>query len=387
MFEVKELCGRLCIGRQGENLARMVYFDELPTWKELFGEGRCELLHQRNGDSAPYPISLSVEGDRLCWKITNIDTAFEGEGKCELRYYVDDVSVKSKTIVTHVLPSLGDDVAEVPDPYEGWVDSVLKAAASVEDATTHQPIVGENKNWFVWDAEAQGYVDTGICAEGVKGEPGQKGDKGDPGTPGEKGDQGIPGIQGEKGEPGEKGEKGDKGDVPVKGVDYYTEEDKDEIINDVTEVISKNELELIASGVTTEEVNSIIISKDNDGNPFELCDMITIYSMSPIGKNTTALSYVFNNSFMQQSSNNGVSETSVMYHRLVGIHSGKRWDTYCYSVGNTAANCIVYTRDRYGQTTEKTVKSIKLYLFNSEYALPVGFEYEIYGRRVKNANT
>ena len=231
MFEIKELCGRLCIGRQGENLARMVYFDELSTWKELFGEGRCELLHLRNGDVAPYPVSLDVENDRLCWKITNVDTAVEGEGKCELRYYVDDVSVKSKTIVTHVLPSLGDDVAEAPDPYEGWVDSILKAAASVEDATTHQPTIGENKNWFVWNGEE--YVDTGILAEGKDGKPGQKGDKGEPGTPGEKGD------------------KGDKGDAPVKGVDYLTPEDKAEIVSDA------RKLKLIKTVTLEEDVQSV----------------------------------------------------------------------------------------------------------------------------------
>lgn len=189
MFEIKEICGRLCIGRQGENLARMVYFDELPTWKEKFGEGRCELLHQRNGDAAPYPISLEVEGDRLCWKITNIDTAFEGEGKCELRYYVDNVSVKSKIVVTHVLPSLGEHVAEAPDPYKDWVDDVLKAAAYVEGATTHQPTIGENKNWFVWNGEE--YVDTGIYA---KGEPGY---------------------------------------TPVKGEDYFTQKDIDDMVNAV----------------------------------------------------------------------------------------------------------------------------------------------------------
>lgn len=46
----------------------------------------------------------------------------------------------------------------------------------------------------------------------------------------------IPGPQGEKGEPGEKGADGapgKDGKTPVKGVDYYTEQDKQEIVNDV----------------------------------------------------------------------------------------------------------------------------------------------------------
>ena len=62
---------------------------------------------------------------------------------------------------------------------------------------------------------------------------------------GEKGDQGIQGVQGEKGEKGDKGDKGDqgatgeKGDTgaaghtPVKGIDYWTDADKTEIVNSV----------------------------------------------------------------------------------------------------------------------------------------------------------
>jgi hypothetical protein len=50
----------------------------------------------------------------------------------------------------------------------------------------------------------------------LKGDKGEQGDKGDQGIKGDKGDQGIQGIQ---------GAKGDKGDTPVKGVDYFTEED------------------------------------------------------------------------------------------------------------------------------------------------------------------
>ena len=57
--------------------------------------------------------------------------------------------------------------------------------------------------------------------QGPQGDPGPKGDKGDKGDTGEQGPQGIQGIQGEK------------GDSPVKGVDYWTATDKQEIINDV----------------------------------------------------------------------------------------------------------------------------------------------------------
>ena len=71
-----------------------------------------------------------------------------------------------------------------------------------------------------------------------------KGDKGDTGPQGPKGDKGEQGIQGPKGERGEQGIQGPKGDTglqgpagsagangktPVRGVDYWTEADKQEI--------------------------------------------------------------------------------------------------------------------------------------------------------------
>ena len=72
------------------------------------------------------------------------------------------------------------------------------------------PYIGENGNWYIND------VDTGVPATGAQGE---KGDKGDTGAQGEKGD------------------KGDAGYTPQKGTDYWTEADKQEIIDGAAEKI------------------------------------------------------------------------------------------------------------------------------------------------------
>lgn len=70
-----------------------------------------------------------------------------------------------------------------------------------------------------------------------------KGDKGD------KGDTGAQGIQGIQGEPGAKGDKGDKGDTgatgkdgktPVKGTDYFTADDKAEMVEAVKNAYSSD---------------------------------------------------------------------------------------------------------------------------------------------------
>jgi len=86
--------------------------------------------------------------------------------------------------------------------------------------------------------------------KGDKGDTGEQGPKGDKGDTGEQGPQGIQGIQGLKGDTGEQGPKGDKGETgeqgiqgpqgiqgiqgedgytPIKGVDYFTQNDIDSL--------------------------------------------------------------------------------------------------------------------------------------------------------------
>lgn len=72
--------------------------------------------------------------------------------------------------------------------------------------------------------------------DGVDGKDGKDGQDGEPGAKGDKGDKGDTGAQGKKGEPGEKGEPGvpgADGKTPVKGTDYFTEADKQEMVNAV----------------------------------------------------------------------------------------------------------------------------------------------------------
>ena len=70
----------------------------------------------------------------------------------------------------------------------------------------------------------------------VTGEAGPIGPKGDPGAAGPQGPMGPKGDAGATGAPGATGPKGDPGvpgKTPVKGVDYFTEVDKQEIVDAV----------------------------------------------------------------------------------------------------------------------------------------------------------
>lgn len=75
--------------------------------------------------------------------------------------------------------------------------------------------------------------------QGVQGPAGPQGEKGDTGAQGPQGKQGIQGprgyqgARGEKGDTGPAGKDGADGYTPVKGVDYYTDTEKTELVNAV----------------------------------------------------------------------------------------------------------------------------------------------------------
>lgn len=134
MFENRAICGIIHLGKRGENLARRIVFDECRIWESEFGKGKYYLFHQRNGDAAPYPVALKVEDGSIYWEVSSLDTSMEGEGKCELRYVVGDVVVKSHTWKTVVSEGLDNSSTEPPEAAKAWVDQVLDAAKKVEGA-------------------------------------------------------------------------------------------------------------------------------------------------------------------------------------------------------------------------------------------------------------
>ena len=48
---------------------------------------------------------------------------------------------------------------------------------------------------------------------------------------------GVDYYKGDKGSKGDKGDKGDKGETPIKGVDYYTPKDKEELKAEISSEI------------------------------------------------------------------------------------------------------------------------------------------------------
>lgn len=97
------------------------------------------------------------------------------------------------------------------------IEALVAAIAAAQRVVLNGPYVGESGNWMIWDMDADGYVDSGVYAKGVKGDQGEKGDKGDTGPQGPKGDQGEVGPVGPQGPAGPQGQQGPQGEIGPQG--------------------------------------------------------------------------------------------------------------------------------------------------------------------------
>lgn len=111
---------------------------------------------------------------------------------------------------------------------DGWYEvddqGHVKKIGGDLSADNTAPYIGDNGNWYVYDVQTKTYIDSGMPSRGEQGVRGEKGDKG------EKGDEGDQGIQGEKGADGKDGKDGY---TPIKGTDYFTDDDKAEMVQEV----------------------------------------------------------------------------------------------------------------------------------------------------------
>lgn len=95
-----------------------------------------------------------------------------------------------------------------------------RATRAADEAASHQPRIGGDGTWEVWDAAAGAYADTGVSAQGPKGDKGEQGAQGTAGPRGEqgpKGDAGEPGATGATGPQGPQGPAGPQGPQGLKG--------------------------------------------------------------------------------------------------------------------------------------------------------------------------
>lgn len=153
----------------------------------------------------------------------------------------------------------GETGPQGPKGEDGTSFTLLGLYATIEDLQAAQPIGSAGDAWaigtqaenvvYLWDTEKNAWANIGGIKgpKGDTGDTGPQGEQGPVGTQGEKGDTGPQGPAGEKGDPGKQGPAGPQGDqgdpgatgaqgpagtdgyTPIKGVDYWTSADIEEI--------------------------------------------------------------------------------------------------------------------------------------------------------------
>lgn len=159
------------IGRMGENDFRALTID-VSVWLAEYPNGKISVIYRRP-DGELYPVVVNATESPITWRPTATDTAVPGIGALEARVQVGDMLGKSCIIHTKALPALGAPGNIPPSPAPDWTQTVADDAAraeaaadKAESATVTPPYIGDNGNWYVWDADASAFTDTGVPAGG-----------------------------------------------------------------------------------------------------------------------------------------------------------------------------------------------------------------------------
>ncbi|MDD6308218.1 MAG: hypothetical protein PUB07_02540 [Clostridia bacterium] len=229
------------IGWMGDHAAQTVQFCMVDT-SLADCSFRIDVAQKEKNMLLP-TMTVQENGIFLSWEVQKEHLQTAGEMQVQIRAFRGtamvwhsevftlwvESSIQAEAAFSSPLPSafstLEANVAQLADETAA---SANTAAASAETASASAfamqealdncvPIVGDNGNWFLWDIETGGYVDSGKPSRGVQGEQGIQGVQGIQGIQGERGLQGVQGVQGERGERGERGEQGIQGERGLRG--------------------------------------------------------------------------------------------------------------------------------------------------------------------------
>ena len=202
------------IARQFDNLTRILaVVGEIPAGWEW------AMLVQVDDAMDILPLTAGEGG--LSAVLTAEQLSISGFYNMQLRSTQSDLVRHTNVIQAYIPPSLSGDAQwpKLPTEFSEAEKRVIDAANRAESYSNHNPIIGENGNWQLWNGEA--YVDSGHPAQGEVGPRGEKGETGAQGLQGEvgptgpRGEQGPIGPQGVQGEPGIPGNERNTADTRI----------------------------------------------------------------------------------------------------------------------------------------------------------------------------
>ncbi len=181
-----------------------------------------ELYVEAEGNLDIIPLEASVGA--LSVVLTKEQVSIPGYYTMQLRATQGDLVRHTNLLERIYIPrSLSGDAhwPELPTAFSQMEARVKADADRAAAASAHPHVIGENGNWWEWDGSA--YVDTGLPSRGEDGRDGKDGTT------------------------GPAGRDGANGYTPVRGVDYWTPEDKQEMLS-AGNTLYANALQGTASG-------------------------------------------------------------------------------------------------------------------------------------------
>ena len=164
------------------------------------------------------------------------------------------ISITDKTGTTTATVTSGKDGADGKQGPQGVKGDTGQKG---EDGGYYKPSVDSSGN-LTWSASASGMPSvSGANIKGPKGDTGPQGLQGEQGPKGDTGATGAQGPAGADGATGPQGPQGPKGDTPVKGVDYFTDADKEEIAEQALENIPHIDLSAYVEVTTPGDISGI----------------------------------------------------------------------------------------------------------------------------------
>lgn len=168
----------LTIGRAFDNQVDSAVIDCTAWIRKYPWLTRIEVFVTNPAGLCYCPVTDVADG-KLTWVIGAVDTAVPGEGSYQVVGFGKYGERKaSKPAALFIEANMcGMDCEDAPDPSKPWVNKVFEALNRIEKAAkiaekaaetaVHQPIIGENGNWWLWDQTAGEYTDSGFSSRGA----------------------------------------------------------------------------------------------------------------------------------------------------------------------------------------------------------------------------
>lgn len=218
MYAIDHMPSVIELGHIGENAFRPIEID-MTAWLDTMPDGVSSILCIRPGetDDDAYIAVTVMNGNVLKWTPLASDLGLvEGYGEIQIRMGTDGMIGRSVRVKTMVRGSIGSP-STLPAPQQPWIDQMaalkeqtINAAEDAQDwveeakkwvdgkdlngidvpatdpqhdynakyfaeqaqtATVHQPIIGQNKNWWIWNQQSGAYVDSGKPAAWPDSDP------------------------------------------------------------------------------------------------------------------------------------------------------------------------------------------------------------------------